>query len=179
MKKLAFLMLLGLALLVASCGTSTTPPQTTTSAGGNWEAQLLGGTGPASQLSFVIAFTVTDTNGTSSQPLSITGFSFLNESAGACFQTGQTVSGSATLTTSNTNQVTGTMNLTVVSGVPAGNTLTLSGTTVSGTATNGTLNSGAVSGTWSLSGGAGCNVTGGVATSFTLCQNATTCSTTT
>lgn len=179
MKKLAFLMLLGLALLVASCGTSTVPPQTTTSASGNWEAQLIGGTGPASQLNFVIAFKVTDTNGGSSEPLNITGFSFLNNSAGACFQTGETVSGTASLTTSNTNQVSGTMSITVVSGVPAGNTLTLTGTTVSGTANNGTLSSGAASGTWSLSGGTGCTVPAGVSTSFTLCQSATTCSTTT
>lgn len=180
MKKLAILTLLALACWVSSCGTtSTVPPPTSTSASGNWEAQLTGGTGPASQLNFVIAFAVTDTNGGSSQPLSISGFSFFNNSSSSCFQTPPTVSGSATLSTSNTNQVSGTMTITVVSAAPAGNVLTLNGTTVTGTASSGKLSNGAVSGTFTLQGVGSCSLPTGTATSFTLCQNATTCSTTT
>jgi len=176
MKKIAILVLLMLAFWISSCGTSTTPPTPTTSASGNWEAQLTGGTGPSSQLNFVIAFSVTDTNGGSSQALDISGFSFFNNSSGSCFQSPPIVTGSATLTTSNSNQVTGSMLITVVSASPAGNTLTLTGSTVTGTASGGNLSNGAVSGTWLLSGGAGCTVS--TPQPFTLCQNAITCSTT-
>jgi len=171
MKKLVLMVLLGLELVVMGCATSTTPATPTTSANGNWEATLTGGAGPASQLDFITAFTVKDTNGGSSQPLSISGFSFIN--SGSCFSsTAVTVSGSAALTTSNNNQVTGTISLTVTGG---SSSLILDGTTLTGTANSGALSGGAVTGTWSLTGGSGCSGSG----NFTMCQNATTCSTTT
>ena len=173
MKKLALLILLALEVAVLGCATSTTPATTTTSANGNWEATLVGGVGQSSSLDFVTAFTVKDTNGGSSQPLSISGFSFIN--AGSCFASNTlNVNGTAALTTSNTNQVTGSLNYTVTGG---GLTLTLSGTTLTGTASSGALSGGAVTGTWTLTGGTGdCQSAGG---NFTMCQNATTCSTTT
>ena len=174
MKKLVILALLALELAVCGCGNSnSSTTTTTTSASGNWEAQLTGGTGEAALLNFVSTFTVNN-NG----PLSITAFSFFN--AGQCFVSGQTESGSATLTTDSTNHVTGTFNYTVQSGSPSGNTLTLNGS-LTGTSTTGTsgstptLTGGAVAGTWTLTGGAGdptCTGSG----SFIMCQNATTCS---
>lgn len=176
MKKLAILALLALELGVGACGNSTSKNSTTTTAGGSWEALLSGGKGPASQLNFVTSFTVTDTTGVSNQPLSISGFSFFN--AGACFATGagaSTEAGNATLNTSATNQVTGTLNFTVNSVTPAGNTLSLTGNltgTSNGTATTtGTLSSGVVSGTWTLTGGSDCTGTG----TFIMCQGANTC----
>ena len=105
MKKLAFLTLLALAFAVSSCGNNTPTNVTNTQAGCNWEAQLTGGTSEASKLDFVTAFTVTNAG-----PLDITGFGFIN--SGACFATGLNVeneSGTASFTTSSTNQVTGTL----------------------------------------------------------------------
>ena len=170
MKKLAILALLALELAVVGCGSSSTSTTTTTtSASGNWETQLTGGTGEARLLNFVTAFKVTN-----SGPLDITGFSFLN--AGACFVSGATQTGSATLATDSTNAVTGTLSYSVQSGTPGGNTLTLNGN-VTGTSSSSALTGGAVTGTWTLSGGAGdptCTGTG----NFTMCQNGTTCGTT-
>ena len=176
-KKIAILALLALELAVSSCGTSTPSNTTTTSTSGNWEALLTGGLGDASQLNFVTAFTVTNTNGDGNQPLDITGFGFIN--AGVCFVAGETQNGSANLITNSTDQITGTMSYIVTSGTPSGNKLTLTGTNVYGTytgttTTTGTLSDGVVTGTWTLTGGAGgsgCKGSG----QFIMCQNAATC----
>jgi len=179
MKKLAILALLALELAVFGCGSSTPKNSTTTTANGNWESLLNGGVGSASQLNFVTTFTVTDTTGVSNQPLNITGFSFIN--AGACFANGvgaATESGNATLNTSGTNAVTGTLNFTVTSVTPPGNTLSLignlTGTSNGTTTTTGTLSSGVVSGTWTLNGGQGDPSCAGQGT-FLMCQGASTC----
>lgn len=165
MKKLALLVLL-LELAVCGCGNNNTTTTTTTSATGNWEAQLTGGTGPASLLNFVTAFSVTN-----SGPLNITGFGFIN--AGSCFVSGATETGTADITTDSTNAVTGTLSYSVQSGSPSGNVLTLTGN-VTGTASNNALTGGAVVGTWTLTGSNDCTGTG----DFTMCQNGTTCGTT-
>jgi len=175
-KKIAILALLAMELAISGCGNNVPPNTPTTSTSGNWEALLTGGTGDASQLNFVTAFTVTNTNGLGSQPLDITGFGFIN--VAACFAS-ETESGSANLTTSSTNQITGTMSYTVTSGTPSGNTLTLTGTNVFGTytgttTTTGNLTDGVVTGTWKLTGGAGdssCQGSG----QFIMCQDVATC----
>ena len=175
-KKIAILALLALELAISGCGSNIPPNTPTTSTGGNWEAELTGGTGAASQLNFVTAFTVTNTNGFGNQPLDITGFGFIN--APVCFAS-ETESGSANLTTSSTDQITGSMSYTVTSGTPHGNTLTLTGTNVYGTfsgttTTTGNLTNGVVTGTWKLTGGAGdssCQGSG----QFMMCQSAATC----
>jgi len=175
MKKLAILILLALELAVGGCSTGTHSTTVTTSTSGNWEAQLTGGIGEASKVDFVTTFNVTNTNGASGQPLDITGFAFFN--AGKCFVSGETISGSASITTLSTNQAQGTMTYTVTSGTPSGNVLTLTGTTVVGTVTNGTLSGGGVAGTWMLTGAQGdpgCTGSG----NFIMCQNATTCTVT-
>jgi len=179
MKTAAFLVLLALAVVVASCGTGKPTTTVENTVNGNWEAQLAGGTGPASQLDFIIQFNVTNVNG-STEPIDFTGFSFINDQAasGSCFPSGQTVSGNATITVLSTNQVQGTMAITV-SGAASTSTLTLTGTNVYGTAngtpgTIGTLTNGVVTGTWSLTGscvGSGTTASG----TFTMCQGAATC----
>jgi hypothetical protein len=176
MTKFALVALLAIELAVCGCGTKGTPSTTTnTQATGNWEAQLTGGTDQASLLNFVTTFNVTN-----SGPLDVTGFGFFN--AGACFATGtdaETVSGSATLTSSSTNAVTGTLALTITSSTN-GSVLTLDSGTLTGTSngtigTTGTLSNGVVVGTWKLAPGGG--VTGcnsGMGT-YILCQGKATC----
>jgi len=184
MKIVSFLTLLALALAAGSCGTRTptTTVETTTTA--DWEAQLVGGIGQASELNFVTQFTVTTVNG-ATQQLSITGFSFIN--AGACFVTAVIPPvGVASLNTNSQHQVTGSMTYTITSQVPSGNVLTLTTTPnggVSGTSNAnpgmiGTLSNGVVWGTWSLQstdpnciGGATPPVTG----TFIMCENTDTC----
>jgi hypothetical protein len=83
-------------------------------------------------------------------PLYITSFGFIN--ATTCFGNTShtpTETGSATLVTGSTDQVTGTLNFTVTSITPAGNTLALTGnltgTSNGTTGTTGTLSNGLVS----------------------------------
>src|SRR3984893_1171363 len=176
MKKLAFLIVLALELAVCGCGSSTSAPTTTnTATTGNWEARLTGGADQASLLNFVTSFSVTNTG-----PLNITGFSFIN--AGKCFANGvngSTETGTATLITGSANQVTGTLDFTVKSVTPAGNTLSLTGNltgTSNGTpTTTGTLSNGVVVGTWTLTGGAGDSTCAVPQGNFVMCQGTNTC----
>lgn len=170
MKKLAVLMVLALELAVCGCG--TTPPSTVTNTQtiGNWEAQMIGGTGAASQLNFVTSFNVTNGG-----PLSDVAVGFYN--AGACFATGENVqngSGTASFTTNqSTEQVTGSLTFMVTSIIPSGNVLTLTsypdgltGTSNGTSSTTGTLTNGIVVGTWTLTGSSSCTANG----TFTMCQ---------
>lgn len=178
MKKLALAAMLALELAICGCGTSGgTPDTTNTQATGNWEAQLTGGTDQASLLNFVTSFTVTN-----SGPLNVTGFGFFN--SGACFATGtnaEKVSGNADFTTSSTNSVTGTLDLTITSST-TGSSLklsgTLTGTSNGSTTTTGTLSNGVVVGNWTLAAG-GSNCSGTQQGTFTMCQGKATCSATT
>ena len=180
MKKVAILALLALELAVSGCNTGTPSTTVTTTTSGNWEAEMTGGIGPASELNFVTAFAVTSTNGGSSQALNITGFGFINSAA--CFVSGETESGSASLTTNSTNQVSGSMTYTVTSGTPAGNVLTLTTSPnggVSGTAsgtpgTTGTLSNGVAWGSWTLTAGPDTPDCAGSGT-FIMCQGSNTC----
>lgn len=180
MKRFAILIGLAFELVVCGCGNNRPSTVTNTATNGNWEAQLIDGTGQAALLNFVITFSVTN-----SGPLDITGFGFFNQ--GSCFTTGlnqQNVSGSASLATSTTTgQVTGTLNLTIKSKTNASVlTLTtgpngLTGTSNGTTSTTGTLSNGVAVGTWNLASGSssssGCTGTG----TFIMCQGAATCST--
>lgn len=177
MKKIALLFVLALQLAVCGCGNSTKSTTTTTSTSGVWEANLTNGTGQNALLNFVVAFSVNNTG-----PLDITGFAFFNQ--GACFETGlnkQTESGSATLGTGSTGQVSGPFSLTVTSsttGTSLALTGTLTGSSNGTTTTTGTLSNGVVVGSWTLSPGsnaAGCSSGTG---SFVMCQGTATCSTT-
>ncbi len=179
MKKLAFLILLAAELAVCGCSGGTPSTTVTTIASGTWEAELTGGTGPVSGLSFVTSFDVTDVSGYN-EILNITGFGFIN--AQNCFTTGLDTDSVAGLASFNTNtgtdQVTGTMTYSVQSAL--GNSLALSGT-LNGisTGTNtvtGNLTNGVVWGTWTLKGNPEC--TGGPASvtgNFIMCQGTSTC----
>jgi hypothetical protein len=184
MKKLAFLALLGLSLVVYGCGSSTlNTTLTNTTASGNWESRVNGGLGAASQLNFVTNFTVTDNGSGSNLSLDITSFSFIN--AGSCFPNGIDTSSQKGYTTfstiTGTDQVIGTMTYIVGSGVPPASTLSLisypNGFTGVSTATQnqtGTLSDGVVVGTWTLTNkanDASCTGTG----TFIMCQAAAAC----
>jgi hypothetical protein len=179
MKKLAVLIVVALAGLLLSCADNTRNNNITTTTNGNWEAGFSGGTGPASLMGFVVQFSVTDTTGQANQPLDITNFAFYN--AGGCFATGkneETESGTATLTTNSSGQVTGTLDM-VVKSDATGAALTLTGTGLTGTSsgtptTTGTLSNGVAWGSWTLTPGSGpsaCNASG----TFIMCQGASTC----
>jgi hypothetical protein len=184
MKKFAILALLGLGLVVSSCGSRTlNTTLTNTTATGKWESHVNGGLGEASQLNFVTAFTVTDNGSGTNLPLDITGFSFYN--AGSCFANGvdgSSEKGTTTFSTiTGTDQVIGTMTYTITSNVPPGSVLTLTsyadgftGTSTATQNTTGTLSNGVVVGTWSLTNStnnADCMGTG----TFIMCQAAATC----
>jgi hypothetical protein len=179
MRKFAILLLIGLALAIFGCGNNKPNTVTNTATSGNWEAQLIDGSGQASGLlNFVVTFSVTN-----SGPLNITSFGFFNQ--GQCFTNGhdqQTESGSASFTTNTTGQVTGTLNLTIKSST-SDSVLTLqgqlTGTSNGTTTTTGTLTNGVVVGTWTLtsSSNPACNTPKGTNPTFIMCQNAATCST--
>ena len=160
MKQVAILLLV--AIMLNGCGSSRPTAQSVT--GGVWSASLSGGEGSASGFSFITQFTV-DSSGT----LSFSRFEFINQ--GNCFPLdGGAVSGSMGLTENMaTDQVTGSMTLTVAGN---GNTLTLSSPDgVTGTLTGTTLSNGSVTGTWTVTGGSGCTGGGG---SFTMTSETTT-----
>jgi hypothetical protein len=160
MKEVAILLLV--AIMLNGCGSSRPTAQSVT--GGVWSASLSGGEGSASGFSFITQFTV-DSSGT----LSFSRFEFINQ--GNCFPLdGGAVSGTMGLTENMaTDQVTGSMTLTVAGN---GNTLTLSSPDgVNGTLTGTTLSNGTVTGTWSVTGGTGCTGGGG---SFTMTSETTT-----
>jgi hypothetical protein len=175
MKKLAILILLSLGVAALACGHSNLANPTQTTTNGNWEARLIGGVGDASQLDFVTGFTVTNTNGGTPEPLSITSFGFINIQP--CFvPPNEGESGTANLTTSSENQVSGNVTYIVESSnTSAPSKLMLTSIGVSGT-TNGatytTLNNGIIWGDWTLS-SSNTNCTG--QGTFVMCQNAATC----
>ena len=162
MKEVAILLLL--ALMLSGCGSSANTVQA--GAGGIWLAQLYGGTGLGSGLSFITQFTVN-----SNSTLNITSFQFLTQ--GTCFTTVSPAipTGSVVLVVQSNDTVTGTITYAMTAN---GNTLTLNGT-VTGTATvttsSTTLTGASMSGTWSMAGSAGCTSPGG---SFTMTQSSTT-----
>lgn len=173
MTKFAILALLAVAFVLSSCGATPTPTNViSTTASGNWEAQLTGGTGQAALLNFVTNFVVTDIGA-----LTINGFNFIN--AGTCFVDQEQASGSAQYTTAGNGQVTGNLDYQVLSRIPTGNLLkltgTLTGTSSGGTGSTGQLTNGAVTGTWTLTGSSDCGGKDGVSGTFTMCQGHATC----
>jgi hypothetical protein len=170
MKQVALLLLV--ALMLNGCGSN--PPTVQSTAGGVWQAELLGGSGDDSGYSFITEFTLNNDNS-----LSISSFQFITENNPSdtgdtdCFPiNGGTISGTIPLTVNSNDTVTGTITFVVKNGA---NTLTLDGT-VTGTAIVGSQNSSAtltgatMSGNWTLTGSSGCNGAGG---SFTMAQPTT------
>jgi hypothetical protein len=139
MKKLAVAMLLVVGLAMVGCGSSS---KSGGNISGNWTATL---TDSSQNPVFNFSTQLTDTgNGT----VNVTNFSFSSNSS--CFVSGETETGTFGLTGNFNGNVNGTFGMTITSGSPSGNVLTL----------NGTVNGGTISGTWTLTGSAGCTGTG-------------------
>jgi hypothetical protein len=187
MKQAALVVALALQLAALSCGNSVPYNTIATSTTGNWEAKLLGGTGQAAELNFVVGIQLTNNFGTV-EPIVASGLGFFNSTQ--CFlpsdvngATSVNVNGNAEFTASSSDVVTGTLSLTINSIQPSGNTLVLtasppagglSGTSSGTTSTVGTLSNGVAWGTWQLTGGAGDSSCVGSGT-FLMCQAGVTC----
>jgi len=137
MKQFALAVLLVLGFALAGCGSNHSG-----NINGTWNATLLD-TNNTTVFSFGTSLTE---NGDGS--LSISNFQFTSNSP--CFVSGETESGSFTLSGDFNGNVSGSFGLTVASGSPAGNTLKLNGTAAGNT----------ISGTWTLTGGTGCTGSG-------------------
>jgi hypothetical protein len=142
MKTICTAALLACVLMFAGCGGGNSSSAATVN--GNWNASLMssGSSNP------VFAFTtnLTASNGTS---LDVTHFTFTTSSP--CFAAGETETGGFALAGNFNGNVTGTLQMTVQSATPSGNTLTLQGQ----------VNNNVINGTWVLSGvTAGCTGSG-------------------
>ncbi len=178
MKKAVTLLLMALEFAVCGCSYNTPRAAPLTQTSGNWEAQLVEGTGQASLLNFVIGMAVITGGG-----MDISGFAFFNQ--GACFSTGltaQTETGNASFTTNvSTGQVVGNLTLTITSttngsvlkieSYPNGLTGISNGTLT----TTGTLTNGVAVGTWTLTPGASAKGCASDTGTFIMCQGAATC----
>jgi len=168
MRAVAILLLFALVIWASGCSSSSAP-NAQNDAGGVWQANLTGGTGASSGLSFIAQITV---NGAGA--IAVTNFQFLNSIASGCFQvTGATPSGNFVLNYNSADQlVNSSFSFTVTEN---GNTLTLTSTNVTGTVNGTAISGGTVTGTWTLQGsGSGCSSTSG---QFTMTQASSSTST--
>lgn len=177
MKQVAVLLLM--ALMLNGCGSSNSPVQQ--ASGAIWQAQLSGGTGPATGLSFITQFTIDDNGG-----VSFSNFQLLN--ANTCLPVdppSSSLNGEFTNldVISNSGEVTGDFSLNVQGN---GNTLTLTGNLTGtetgaqiGTSNVGTFTAATITGTWTLAGSSTCTEAA-TDTSFTmtLCATGGSCPTT-
>ena len=132
MKKFAVAMLLVAGLALAGCGSGNHSGNVN----GNWAAVL---TDTNNSQAFTFSTSLVATNNGST--LTVSNFTFTTSSA--CFVSGETESASFVLSGNFNGNVTGSFQFNVISGNPAGNTLTLTGT----------ANGNTIIGTWVLSGG--------------------------
>jgi hypothetical protein len=134
MKKFAVAMLLVAGLALEGCGSGNHSGNVN----GNWTAAL---TDSSNGQVFAFSTSLVATNGGSS--LTVSNFSFTSNTA--CFVSGETESATFVLSGNFNGNVTGSFQFNVISGNPAGNTLTLTGT----------ANGNSITGTWVLSGSTG------------------------
>jgi hypothetical protein len=139
MRSLAITLLLGLGLTLAGCGSD----KQSGNINGNWTATLTDTSG-AQMLAFSTSLQATGNSGT----VTINNFHFSTNSV--CFVSDETESGTFALTGNFNGNVSGQFGMSVLSGSPGGNSLTLTGT-VSGNT---------MSGTWILAGSSGCTGNG-------------------
>jgi hypothetical protein len=125
-------MLLMLALILSACGGASS--SNSGNINGNWTAALSDNNGTP-----VFAFTTSFTQ-SSGTGMSVTNFSFTTSSP--CFVSGGTETGSFVLSGNFNGSVSGAFQMTIQSGTPSGNTLTLQGT----------VKNNSITGTWMLSG---------------------------
>src|SRR5216683_3901226 len=134
MKTLAVAIFLVAALTLAGCGSSNP-----TNIDGNWTATLTG-----SQTFNFTTSIIENSDGT----VSVSKFSFSSNSS--CFASGETETGTFALSGNFNGNVTGKFGMTVQSGTPSGNVMTLTGN----------ANGNTITGTWTLTGGTGCTGSG-------------------
>jgi hypothetical protein len=139
MKKLAFTLFLGLGLTLAGCGSD----HNNGNINGNWTATLTD-TGGAQMFAFSTSLQATGNSGS----VTINNFHFSTNSV--CFVSGETESGTFALTGNFNGNVAGQFGMSVLSGSPGGNTLTLTGS----------ISGNTITGTWTLAGLSGCNSSG-------------------
>lgn len=139
MKQLGIAMLLALGLVLGACGAGS---NNSGNINGNWTAMLTDTNG---NQDFAFTTSLTQTSGTS---VSVTNLSFTTQTT-TCFASGQTATGTFALTGNFNGNLTGTYAMTITSGTPSGNVLTLQGNVANST----------VSGTWTLT-GVGCSGNG-------------------
>jgi hypothetical protein len=138
MRKLAVAMLLMAGLLMAGCGSNSKSGNVS----GTWTATL---TDTNQNQAFNFTVQMVDTgNGT----VNVTNLSFSTNSS--CFVSGETATGTFGLTGNFNGNVQGTFGMTVTSGNPSGNVLTLTGT----------VNGATITGHWSLTGSVDCTGSG-------------------
>ncbi len=142
MKTIAVTFLLGLGLVLVGCGSDKNAGNIS-NINGNWTATLSDGSG-GQALAFTTALVATGTSGS----ITVNNFRFSTDSP--CFVSGETESGTFSLSGNFSGNVSGQFGMSVLSGSPGGNTLTLAGS----------VNGGAISGTWILAGSVGCSGTG-------------------
>ena len=133
----AFVALICVALI--GCGSSSSNGS---NVNGTWNATLVSG-GNATVFQFGTSLT-TNSDGS----LNVTNFKFTTNSP--CFVSGETATGSFTLSGDFNGKVNGAFGMNVQSGTPSGNTLAL----------NGTASGNTISGTWNLTGSGGCTGNG-------------------
>ena len=138
MKQFAVLILLAVGLALVGCGFDSNPANIN----GSWNATLMSNNN-TTDFAFGTSLSV---NGNGA--LTVSNFSFTTDSP--CFVSGETESGSFTLSGNFSGQVNGKFGMVVQSGDPSGNTLTLAGTAKGNT----------ITGTWTLAGSAGCTGSG-------------------
>jgi len=133
--------LLGLVLILGGCGNSnSTSPG---NVNGNWTATL---TNPDSTPAFAFTTSFTQMSGSS---VSVTNLTFTT--ASPCFVSGETETASFILSGNFSGSVAGAFQLTIKSGNPSGDILTL----------NGNANNNTITGTWTLVGiSSGCSGSG-------------------
>ena len=139
MKRLLVALVALISMALIGCGSNSSNPA---NINGTWNASLIN-SGNTTVFAFGTSLTVN-----SDSSLTVANFKFTTNSP--CFVSGETESGSFTLTGNFNGSVSGKFGFSVQSGSPTGNTLTLSGT----------ANGNTISGTWTLTGSSGCTGNG-------------------
>jgi hypothetical protein len=141
MKQFGIAMVMAVGLILVACGGGNSSGSNNVT--GNWTATLTG----TQDLTFTTSL---QSNGSS-----VTGTNLSFTSSTPCFTSGGSQTGSFVLSGNFNGNITGTFQLTITSGTPPGNTLTLQ---------QGMVSNNTISGTWTLTGTGGCTGAG----TFTL-----------
>jgi hypothetical protein len=132
MKQFGMAIILALGLTLIACGGGSSSSAATVT--GNWTATLTNTDGTPA---FAFTTSLMQNSGTV-----VTGTNLSFTTSTACFTSGGSQTGSFVLSGNFNGNITGAFQLTITSGVPAGNTLTLQGS----------VNNNTITGTWTLTG---------------------------